>query len=255
MNILTKSNKEITFVMLTWNRRHFVQECLGSFFANFSGKYSFEYRIIDNGSDDGTVEHLKDYAKKHPEIIVKYNKKNKGLKEYKRLLNSAKGKYIIIIDDDVIKFPKDFDKYLVEGINEAKQFGFLALDVVQDEYTNGAKPTPDNYKEVKVGKFLIQEGPTGGWCAIIRADDFKKIKLKFNIGKMDMGKSEDARISWLVKNDLGLKTGILNGKKCYHACGVYYSKKFGYLKRDITKYKEAGLTEFVKTYSQRDKKQ
>ncbi len=240
----------ISFVMLTWNRKEFVRKCLDSFFENVSGEYDYTLNVIDNGSDDGTGQLLDQYANMHDRLQVCHNRKNKGLREYKRLLNGAKGDHIVVIDDDVLEFPHNFDKIMVDYLNVADNFGFLALDVVQNKYTNGAKPEQKHYSDLRVRDKIISEGPTGGWCAILRKKDFDRIKIRFNIGKMNMSRSEDARIAWLMRSKLGLRSGIIKDVKCLHACGEYYSKKYGYLERDKQKYREAGLDEFVKKYEE-----
>jgi glycosyltransferase involved in cell wall biosynthesis len=234
--------------MLTWNRKKFVEELLHSFYQNISNAHEYEFIIVDNGSDDGTVELLKDAQKRNDKINVFYNNKNKGLSEYKRLFRNVKGEYIIIIDDDVIQFPKDFDDLLFKSLNCAKDFGFIALDVVQDEFTNGAKPEQSQYKDIKIGEYTISEGPTGGWCTILRKSDFDKIKFFFYIHRINMRYSEDGVIAKLMKQKLKLKEGLLKDIKCLHACGPYYSKQYGFLDRDIRKYRNSKLKNFVKVY-------
>jgi hypothetical protein len=63
-----------------------------------------------------------------------------------------------------------------------------------------------------------------------------------------MRNGEDGVISKLMKQVLHLKLGIVKGIKCFHACGPYYSKQYGYLARDIKKYKESRLEKFVQIY-------
>ena len=45
------------------------------------------------------------------------------------------------------------------------------------------------------------------------------------------------------------KFGVIKDVKCLHACGPKYSKMFGYLDRDIEKYKSADLGGLVEMYS------
>jgi glycosyltransferase involved in cell wall biosynthesis len=116
--------------MLTWNRRAYVEKCLASFYQKKSKDCEYEFIIIDNGSNDGTVELLNSFKTNDRRLRIIFNKQNKGVNEYKRLLKRCRGDYIVIIDDDVIEFPVNFDSIMVNCINEATDFGFLALDVV-----------------------------------------------------------------------------------------------------------------------------
>ncbi|MDR0526439.1 MAG: glycosyltransferase family 2 protein [Spirochaetaceae bacterium] len=239
----------VSFVMLTWNRKQFVEKMFSSFYKSKSEKYNYEFLIIDNGSIDGTASLLKEAEKNDPHIKIWYNKKNKSLNEYKKLFNRSKGDYIIIIDDDVIEFPKDFDKIMVDFINVFYDFGFIALDVIQNEFTNGAKPELKFYKDILKNGLTISEGPAGGWCSIFRKTDYKKIKFKMAGKRLDMKNGEDGVLCYLFENILGLKQGLTKGIKCFHACGPWYSKEFGYLDRDIQKYKASGLDNFVELYN------
>ena len=235
--------------MLTWNRRQFIEMCLDSFYQNVSLNCDYQFLLIDNGSDDGTVETLKKRQANDTNLKVFYNKKNKGLNEYKKLLNRSKGDYIIIIDDDVIEFPKDFDLLMVNYLDSFPDFGFLALDVIQNEHTNGAKPEQHNYIDIVRAGLTISEGEAGGWCAILRRKDYSKIRFRFNLSRLNMGKGEDGKLRKLMAAKLNLRFGIMKNINCFHACGPYYSKIYGYLERDLIKFKAAKLTAFVDLYT------
>jgi glycosyltransferase involved in cell wall biosynthesis len=244
----------ITFVMLTWNRKQFVEMCLDSFYRNISLNCNYQFLLLDNGSDDGTVEALKDRESKDKNLKVIYNKKNKGLNEYKKLLNECKGDYIIIIDDDVVEFPKDFDIQMLNFLDNAPDFGYIALDVIQNEHTNGGKPESHMYTDVEYNGYILAEGPTGGWCTAMRQKDYSKIKFWFNLNRLNMQNGEDGKLSKLMYSKLGLRSGLMKNIICFHACGPYYSKMYGCIERDIIKYKEAGLKKFVDIYKDFDSK-
>lgn len=240
-------NPSVSFIMLSWNRREFVKKLFESFYSKKSDNIDYEFWIVDNGSKDGTVELLKDLEQKDANLKIKYNKKNNGLKSYKKLFYKCTGDYIITIDDDILDFPENFPLNLVHAIDTAVDFGYIALDVFQDEYTNGAKPEATKYIDMDYDGFTLQKGPVGGWCSILRKSDFNKFKIKFFFERMTMKNGDDKILNSLVSY-LGLKRGILKDVKCLHACGPYYSKKYGYLERDIEKYKKVGLDSFVEAY-------
>jgi len=239
----------ISFVMLTWNRKKFVEQMFLAFYKNLSNDFNYEFLIIDNGSNDGTKELIDKLSEADTNIKVWNNDKNKGLNEYKKLFSKTKGEYVIIIDDDVIEFPKSFDRSLIEYINEFRDFGFICLDVIQNEFTEGAKPDSQFYTDIERGGKIISEGPAGGWCAVFRRKDYKKIEILFYLtGSLSMKKSEDGILCALFKRVLRLKRGVIQGVKCLHACGPYYSKLFGYLDRDIEKYRMSKLNNAADTY-------
>ena len=245
----------INFIMLTWNRKAFVEKLFDSFYEKISNMYPYEFIIIDNGSTDGTKELLQERGKNDSNIKLIFNDKNEGLNAYKELYKFCNGDYIITIDDDVIEFPENFDFKLIDALTKADKFGFLALDVVQNEQTDGAKHKISEYKDVAVENYIISEGPTGGWCCIVRASDFKRIEKYFMSGKYTMKQGEDGKISRLMRRKLKLKSGLLKDEKCFHACGPYYSQKYGFLDRDIEKYKNGRLNRYVKVYRSFKKKE
>ena len=238
----------LTFIMLTWNRKMFLERCIDAFLKRVSGNYPYEFLIIDNGSTDETKEYLEEICQGLTGFSVEFNTRNKGIAEYKKLLKRATGDYICIIDDDVIDFPENFDEVLVSCIDEFVDYGFLSLDVIQNEHTNGAKPGPENYTPVKGREYTLQDGPAGGWCAILRKRDYDRIRRPLALKRISMRNGEDGSLSKLMRKKLGLRCGVIDNVRCFHASGPYYSKKFGYLNRDIAKYRESGLTHMTDIY-------
>lgn len=240
---------KFSFVVLTWNRKTFLEKCLAALEESVGDFTDAEIVVMDNGSTDGTAQVLAAYEHK-PGFKVIRRKKNYGLNSYKKLFNRARGTYIVVVDDDVLTFPKNIREIFESYMNGFPDFGFLALDVIQNEYTNGAKPTAEFYTElVRDGK-IVQVGPAGGWCACFRKRDYRKVLLFFNLKPLSMKIGEDGLLVGLFAKWLKLKSGIIKGHYCFHAAGPHYSKEYGYLDRDIEKYRDAGLDRFVETYEE-----
>ena len=235
--------------MLTWNRKIFLEKFFEAFYRNKSQSTDYQFLLVDNGSDDGTVEILKRKQLEDKNLKVFFNKKNKGLNQYKKLLNKSKGEYIIILDDDVIDFPENFDLQMVNCLKKLPDFGFIGLDVIVNELTNGGKPEPQHYVDIEQNGYTISEGPTGGWCAALRQKDYAKVKLRFTFSRLNMYKGEDGKLSRLLAARLNLRSGIMKNVSCLHACGPVYSKMFGCMERDLQKFKEAKLDAFVDWYN------
>jgi glycosyltransferase involved in cell wall biosynthesis len=229
---------KFSFVILTWNRKAFFEKCLTSLIESIDSFEDTEIIVMDKGSTDGTQDFLQQFDK------------NYGLNAYKKLIGKAKGEYIVVVDDDVLAFPNNIKQVFADYLTTFKDFGYLALDVIQNEHTNGAKPEIEHYIEVERDGKIIQKGPTGGWCTGFRRKDYRKIKLFFNWKDMNMKASEDGILSLLFEKWLKLKSGIIKDIKCFHAAGPYYSKEYGYLDRDIEKYKLGGLDNFVEMYNE-----
>lgn len=248
--------KKFSFLLLTWNRASMLSICLDSLINSIDDKKNSEIIIFDNASNDETSNILNKFKNTYDsdiDIKIIYSQRNIKLAAYKELYRMAQGEIIIELDDDVLIFPNKVDMIFEKYLKKFNKFGFIALDVIQNEYTNGAKPEEHFYKEVIIDNLILQQGPTGGWCSAIRRKDFKFISWIFNILPLSMSLGEDLALQRLMKL-LGKKSGIIKNIKCLHASGPYYSKHYGLLERDIEKYRVSNLGALVDVYKNYDNK-
>jgi GT2 family glycosyltransferase/tetratricopeptide (TPR) repeat protein len=233
---------KVSVIILTWNRSRMLDACLQSLFNNLYYTDSHQIIIGNSGSTDDTDVVVEKYP------IDNYIKvdQNIGLELYKELFEQAKGEIIIVIDDDVIELPRHFDKEFEKYFEEFPDYGYLGLNVVQNEMTNGAKPDDSFYRDDRRGERIVQEGPVVGCCAAIKRKTFIELD-GFKGYHLSMKLVEDGVLCHKIKK-LGLRTGIIKGVRCFHASGPAYSQQFGYLERDIRKYEEQEMTDFVKSY-------
>lgn len=238
---------KFSFVILTWNRYKFLEICIEALVKSIDNPLECEIVIMDNGSIDNTSEVLKRYKdKKLFKIIIL--KENRGLNAYKQLFDAAKGEYIVEIDDDVLELPDKIDTIFYDYMQTFPHYGFIALNVIQNEFTNGAKPDPEHYTEETVNGKTIEKGPTGGWCTCFRRKDYNRLRFNLMFANLNMKKSEDGFLSRKFKDKLGLESGIIKSVFCFHACGPYYAKQYGHLDREIEKYTTSGLKEMANHY-------
>lgn len=215
--------------------------CLASFFENISGNLPYELIVMDNASDDATQDVLAKY-KDNPNVRIVRSERNLRLNAYKPLFGMARGKFMVDLDDDIIEFPKGFDKALVDYFEVFPDYGFLCLNVVQDDKTNGHKPGPECYRDDVRGNRAVQEGPVGGWCAAFRRRHYLLFKFFFNLLNLTIQRSEDGVLSGFLHVILRKRQGVIRDAVCLHATGPYYAEKFGLLKREVEKYEVVGLT-------------
>lgn len=238
---------KFSIVILTWNRHAFLEICLRELVKSLSKCHSYEILVMNNGSSDRTREVLEPYqGQEHFRIF--HSEKNLGLNAYKKLFRESQGEYIVTVDDDILEFPLNFDSIFLEYTELFPDYGYFALNVVQDERTNGAKPGPENYLDEKKNGKTMQLGPAGGWCSCFRQSDFAKIRLRFNLFPLSMRHPEDGFITRNFKKRLKLKCGIIKDVLCLHACGPFFAKQFDHLDREIAKYSKVGLKEIAAQY-------
>jgi GT2 family glycosyltransferase len=88
---------DISIIIVNWNTRELLLECLASIFETVK-KVSFEVWLVDNASDDGSVEWAK---KKYPEINVIQNERNLGFAAANNLaFKKMKGSYALLLNTD-----------------------------------------------------------------------------------------------------------------------------------------------------------
>ena len=237
----------ISFAMLTWNRHKFLKETLDAIVAGLSGDFDYEFLIWDNGSTDQTGEVLAAFGKR-PGARIFRSRRNLSINAYKPLFNRAKGDIIIEIDDDILHLPLGFDKAMVDYLNAYPDYGYLSLNVVQNEQTEGAKPAASCYTLDTRGPKTVEEGPAGGWCVGFRRKDYRKVLVFFNLIPLSMKRGEDGILPYLFKVFLGRRRGIIQEVVCLHATGPYFAKLYGQLDREIEKYRIAGLEGHVRLF-------
>lgn len=87
----------ISIVIVNWNGMRFLPECLGSVFRETA---SFEVVLVDNGSEDGSVEYVK---KDFPSVKVIEERENLGFAKGNNIgIAAAKGKYILTLNNDTV---------------------------------------------------------------------------------------------------------------------------------------------------------
>lgn len=115
---------DVTFLLLTWNRRHFIHSVLHNILQN---KFPFKFIVIDNGSTDGTREYLLEHKDKIDELIL--NKQNVGIKTINEGIKLSEGSYITLNADDHI-FPPEWVETMYKASEDVRcnisNFGYVS---------------------------------------------------------------------------------------------------------------------------------
>lgn len=100
---------DLSVIIVNYNVKEFLQNLLNSI-EKASVNISKEIIVVDNASDDGSVEFLKD---KFSSVKLIENKTNVGFgKANNKALKLAKGKFILLINPDAIVSEDTFDKMI-----------------------------------------------------------------------------------------------------------------------------------------------
>ena len=235
---------DVSIVLLTWNRAPFLEICLREMFAAFSPDVDREVILMDNSSSDSTPEILSKYSGE-PSVRVVRNSKNLRLNAYKKLFSMARGRIVIEVDDDILRFPAGFDKTMLEYFEAFPDYGYLALNVVQNEKTNGAKPDSSCYKDDVRGDRIVEEGPAGGWCTGFRRKYYRLVSPLLAFMSFSMARPEDGVLSGIIGKIFRKRIGIVKNAVCLHAVGPAYAREYGLAGREKEKYMAGNLPEMA----------
>jgi glycosyltransferase involved in cell wall biosynthesis len=160
------SNKPlVSVVMPTYKRAHLLPKAINSILSQ-SFK-NFELIIINDGSPDNTIDVVKSFNDKRIRFYT--NDKNRGISYSRnRGFNQAKGKYVMIMDDDDISLP-DRMKLQVDYLENNPQ-----IDVVIGQIKD--LPIVPNQHDI-IASMLIQYNAIGNANIMYRRD----FALKYNI--------------------------------------------------------------------------
>jgi len=116
----------VSILMLAWNRLADVK--IGLDEMKKLSYPNLEFIVVDNGSTDGTTAYLREH---YPYVDVVKLHKNTGMTGYNVGLSTARGKYIVMLDDDSHLVPDAVSK-MVEAweTEDNRDVGVMAFRVI-----------------------------------------------------------------------------------------------------------------------------
>ncbi len=230
----TAAEHGFTLVVATRNRKEFLACAVDAVVSNT--ELPFELFIMDNASEDGTDEMCQGLQKRHAGRVRHFRlDRNFGTNAYALGFLQARFKYLVDMDDDILALSRGWDRAAVDAFERFPRLGFLAMNVVQDAYTTGAKKQPGSYTEKTNGNSTLQIGPTGGWFSVTTRAHYNEVG-GFIFKPYKPFPPEDGKyIRRLSKHDYF--AAILKHKFVYHASGAYWNGAYGYTKIWDEKYR------------------
>lgn len=118
---------DLTVIILNWNSKQYIDPCLQSLLKTTLGITKKEIILVDNGSTDGSVSHIKT---NYPEVILIENDMNKGVAPARNQgLLVAKGRYILILDIDTIVHDNAIE-VLIQTLEEDENIGLCGPKLI-----------------------------------------------------------------------------------------------------------------------------
>jgi glycosyltransferase involved in cell wall biosynthesis len=190
-------NSRVTIIVPTYNRAHFLPECLDALLAQTMP--AAEIIVVNDGSTDGTPEAVAPYTDR----IVYLEKPNGGKASALNMgLSHAKGEFIWIFDDDDLPLPDALEIHLKAfNDNTAIDFTFSGYHLGITDPGTGALKIVETFKPF--------QGPA------------KSLFLSFAMG------ASGPQIGFM------LQQGMLVRKYCYDAVGPFDESLTGSEDRDM----------------------
>lgn len=179
-----------------YNVKQYLSQCLDSVMAQtFS---DFEVVIADDGSSDGSSELCDEYAKRYPDCIRVFHKKNEGLLLTRRFeLDKAKGEYVIFVDsDDYVS--KDLlltvDRAIKEYQCDMVIYNFYRFVDGESIFTTGEVPYPSGTVFAGEGKrrlyqdYIINHTFVNMWIKAVKRE---VIDVEYDYQEWNVSRGED----------------------------------------------------------------
>ncbi len=126
-----KSGIDISLCIPTLDAKALLRDCLRSIYAN-THRVTFEIIVVDNHSQDGTLEMLRD---EFPSVHVIVNACNAGFtKPTNQALRASTGRYALLLNNDTVILPDALDR-LVEFADAHPEIGIVTPKVLNRDGT------------------------------------------------------------------------------------------------------------------------
>jgi GT2 family glycosyltransferase len=152
---------KLSIIILCWNDRQVISECLRSIFAS-THSTQLEVIVSDNGSTDGSVELIRAF---YPMVQVIENGRNLRFAKANNVgMRASRGEYVLILNPDTIIHDGALDNIvaLADRHPEAGAFGCRVLNADQS-YQVSARPFPSFRGEWISALYLRSLGRLHRW--------------------------------------------------------------------------------------------
>lgn len=125
------SGIKISVVICTYNRAVYIQDAMDSLYHQTIDKQFYEIIVVNNNSNDNTIEVCEDWISKHPDAIYRFYNESKQGASYARNTGAANanGSLLCFMDDDAIA-ETDYLERIIRFFDEHADAGGLGGRII-----------------------------------------------------------------------------------------------------------------------------
>ena len=132
LNPISSTLMDISVVIVGWNAKHYLELCLESL-AAAPPRRSMEIIVVDNASADGTAEMIE---ARFPYVKLIRSSENLGFAKGNNVaIRQCQGRYIALVNPDVIVFPGCLDA-LADFLDQNPKVGNVGPRVLNPDMTH-----------------------------------------------------------------------------------------------------------------------
>lgn len=209
---MTNPNPLVSITMATYNVESFIKQSLNCIVNQTL--QDIEIIIIDDGSTDGTLQILQQYALQDPRITVIAKSSNQGLAVSRNeALALAKGKYITFVDGDdlmdVKLFKKAYEK--AEATNSDVVIWDYCTFYNEQEITKLKAQPSQLLKLSNTNTAALLQLPAFTWIKLIKTKVAHTLNIHFPVGLT----RQDIPVHWQLLTS-NLKISLLPERLSYY---------------------------------------
>ncbi len=122
---------DLSIIIVNYNVKEFLQNLVQSIYKAVAN-LSYEIIIVDNCSEDGSVEFIKS---KFPEVTLIANKENLGFSKANNIgLKKSKGDYLLLLNPDTV-VGEDTLVRMINFLKESKEVGLASCKILNPDGT------------------------------------------------------------------------------------------------------------------------
>lgn len=163
----TSENPLVSIIIPTYNRLPLLKETLESVFSQIN-HHPVEVIVVDDGSEDGTWEYLKELSNKYSFLKIFRHSQNLGVSSARNSgLKLAKGKYVFFLASDDLLLPRSLEKLIYLSQNNSYEV-YLTNSFREKRGKKKFKPFPEVENPFMRLKFFLEGAYSEGLYLVKR---------------------------------------------------------------------------------------